>query len=78
MNNISESYLTWLDFQAPRFASYFSSEYSRQGERLLQNTEEDFLVSLDQFTDVSLAYSMWQGPQSGMLFNSGDIKLEKS
>ena len=26
--------------------------------------------SLDQFTDLSLAYSMWQGPQPGVLFNS--------
>ena len=27
--------------------------------------------SLDEFTDISLAYTMWQGPQPGVLFNSG-------
>ena len=29
-----------------------------------------FSNSLDQLTDLSLAYSMWQGPQPGVLFNS--------
>ena len=31
---------------------------------------------MDQFTDVSLTYSMWQGPQSGLLFNSGGFIFE--
>ena len=30
--------------------------------------------SLDEFTDISLAYTMWQGPQPGVLFNSGKKK----
>ena len=29
-------------------------------------------LSLDQFTDLSLAYNMWQGPQQGTLFNSSE------
>ena len=46
--------------------------------KIFDDYNEHLNFSLDQFTDVSLAYSMWQGPQPGVLFNSGkNLKMRQ-